>query len=496
MADNKDFLEQFSNSGKPESFKEEERIPVVKEKKPVNVKLVIILVVILLLLGVLGYFLFLAPKIEMPNFVGKTKTDVVAWVKQQGIETSGIIFEETYDFDTDEGTVLSQSVDPNKKVKENVKLNFLVSLGADPDERIKVPDLESMTKEEINEWISKNKLQKTKISTSYNDEVEENRVIDYTFTGCEEDSFTRACNLKVSVSKGPTPAGKVTVEDFENKLYEAAETWAKSKKINLIKSEAYSDKITEGYIISQSIAAGKTINEGESFSVVVSKGKATYMPNMIGWDEAQVSAWFAKNPGVSSYTKYAYSSSQKGVVVYQSIDAGKLINKDNTLGLTVSLGNEIDFSAYGSLEAIKNYLEEVNNEGASITLNVTKDFSETIPVGGIISSSGKVKVGNTLNVVVSRGKNILLKDLYDGTTLVASWDDVAANPTNYNEDTVKALCADNELGNIKIIYINSDLTSTNGVVVEIKRSDDIALQTSTYCPQDVEIIITVNDESR
>ena len=496
MADNKDFLEQFSNSGKPESFKEEERIPVVKEKKPVNVKLVIILVVILLLLGVLGYFLFLAPKIEMPNFVGKTKTDVVAWVKQQGIETSGIIFEETYDFDTDEGTVLSQSVDPNKKVKENVKLNFLVSLGADPDERIKVPDLESMTKEEINEWISKNKLQKTKISTSYNDEVEENRVIDYTFTGCEEDSFTRACNLKVSVSKGPTPAGKVTVEDFENKLYEAAETWAKSKKINLIKSEAYSDKITEGYIISQSIAAGKTINEGESFSVVVSKGKATYMPNMIGWDEAQVSAWFAKNPGVSSYTKYAYSSSQKGVVVYQSIDAGKLINKDNTLGLTVSLGNEIDFSAYGSLEAIKNYLEEVNNEGASITLNVTKDFSETIPVGGIISSSGKVKVGNTLNVVVSRGKNILLKDLYDGTTLVASWDDVAVNPTNYNEDTVKALCADNELGNIKIIYINSDLTSTNGVVVEIKRSDDIALQTSTYCPQDVEIIITVNDESR
>ena len=496
MADNKDFLEQFSNSGKPDSFKEEERIPVVKEKKPLNVKLLIILIVILILLGVLGYFLFLAPKIEMPNFVGKTKSDVAAWVKQQGIEPSGIVFEDTYDFDNDEGVILTQSVDPSKKVKENVKINFLISLGADPNERISVPDLESMTKEEINEWISKNKLQKTKISTSYNDEVEENRVIDYTFTGCEEDSFTRACNLKISVSKGATPAGKVTVDDFGNKLFETAETWAKSKKVNLTKSTAYSDTITEGYIISQSVAAGKTINEGDTLNVVVSLGKAIYMPNMIGWDESQVSAWFAKNPGVSSYTKYAYSTSQKGVVVYQSIDAGKLINKDNTLGLAVSLGNEIDFSPYGTLESIKNYLEEVNGQNANIILNVNKDFSENIPVGGIISSVGKVKVGSTLNVIVSRGKNILLKDLYDGTTLVASWDDVVANPTNYTEDTVKALCAENELDNLKIVYINSDLTTTNGVVVDIKRNDGVILKTGTYCPQDVEIIITVNDESR
>ena len=128
MADNKDFLEQFSNSGKPESFKEEERIPVVKEKKPLNVKLIIILAVVLILLGVLGYFLFLAPKIEMPNFVGKTKSDVAAWVKQQNIEPSGIVFDDTYDFDNDEGVILSQSIDPSKKVKENVKINFLISL--------------------------------------------------------------------------------------------------------------------------------------------------------------------------------------------------------------------------------------------------------------------------------------------------------------------------------------------------------------------------------
>ena len=37
----KDFLEQFSSNNKPDSFKEEERVKVTKEKKPLNVKLLI-----------------------------------------------------------------------------------------------------------------------------------------------------------------------------------------------------------------------------------------------------------------------------------------------------------------------------------------------------------------------------------------------------------------------------------------------------------------------
>ena len=158
MPEEKNFLDQFSNSGKPASFEEEKRIPVSRERKPVNWKLLVILLVAALLLGVLAYFLFLAPKIVMPDFAGKAKSDVAAWVKQQGIEPSGIIFQETYDFDTDEGTILTQSIPAGKKVRKDVKLNFDLSLGPDPEERIKVPDFYSMDKESIQEWISKNKL--------------------------------------------------------------------------------------------------------------------------------------------------------------------------------------------------------------------------------------------------------------------------------------------------------------------------------------------------
>ena len=325
MPDDKNFLDQFSDQGKPASFQEEERIPVQRERKPLNVKALIIAAIVLAVLGILSYFLFFAPKIEMPDFVGKTRSDVAAWVKQQGIEASGVIFDDTYDFDSAEGTILKQSVEAGRKVRKDVKLNFTLSLGPDPEEKISVPNLSEMTKDEIQEWISSNKLLKTKTVTAYNTEVPENEVIDYSFSGCEEDNFTRGCTLKINVSKGAAPAGKVSVEDFEKKPFATVEAWAKNNKIELIKVEQYSDKIDQDYVISQSIASGKTIKEGDTMTVVVSKGVAVYMPNMVGWTKKQVDAWMRKNPTAYIDTeKGIYSSEAKDVVLSQSLSAGSL----------------------------------------------------------------------------------------------------------------------------------------------------------------------------
>ncbi|MBO7677577.1 MAG: PASTA domain-containing protein, partial [Erysipelotrichaceae bacterium] len=330
MPDNKDFLDQFSDAGKPASFKEEERVPVKKEKKPINTKALAITAGVLLVLAIASYFLFFAPKIEMPNFVGMTKNDVAAWVKQQGIDATGILFVEQYDFDTNDGTILTQSVAPGKKVKNNVKINFNLSKGPDPDEKIAVPDLYAMEKEDIQAWIQDNKLQKTKISTSYNENVDANFVIDYTFTGCEEDSFTRGCSLKINVSKGAAPAGSVAVEDFEKKPYATVESWAKSKKVNINKIEQYSDKIDKDYVISQSVSAGKTIKEGETLTVVVSLGKAVNMVDMIGWKKTEVRQWCMKNGVAYDDSEEDYSTSS-GLCIKQSINPGTLVKEGDLL---------------------------------------------------------------------------------------------------------------------------------------------------------------------
>ena len=336
MSEKKDFLDQFSSKGKPDSFKEEERIPVVKERKPVNKKLMIGLGIALVAALVASYFIFLAPKIEMPDFRGRTKNDVAAWVKQQDIEPSGILFNETYDFDTAEGTILSQSIEPGKKVTENVKLDLTVSLGADPDEEIRVPDLRSMTKEEIQSWIAENKLQKTKISTSYNDNYAENEVIDYSFSGCEEDSFTRSCTLKISISKGQAPAGTVQIQDFSKKQYYEAESWAKQNGLQLIKNEAYSTTVEQGLVISQYPSSG-TLKTGDQFTVTVSKGKGITIPDFTKMKEADIESWERKN-GVLVIKEDRYSESN-AYVISQNPGAGAVISSSDSVILVINKGN-------------------------------------------------------------------------------------------------------------------------------------------------------------
>ena len=502
MADEKNFLDQFSaEDGKPASFQEEERVPVTRERRPLNIKALIIALAILIALLIGSYFLFWAPKIVMPDFVGKTRSDVAAWVKQQGIEASGIIFDDTYDFDAAENSIMTQSVAPGKKVRKNVKLNFMLSLGPDPDERISVPDLETMTKDEIQQWINENKLLKTKTITAYNSEVVENNVIDYSFSGCEEDNFTRGCTLRINVSKGPAPAGKVTVEDFEKKPFATVEAWAKSNKIELVKVEQYSDKIDLDYVISQSIASGKTIKEGDSMTVVVSKGVAVYMPNMVGWTKKQVEAWSRKNPtAFIDMEKGLYSSEEKNIILSQSLAAGSLIDPAELIELTVSLGNIVDVPAgfvgqeYHATGGLHDWKDEQNALGADISVNRIRDFSDDIPAGAIIRYDNGVYVGGTLNVWISRGRNILLEDYdYDDGNSIKTlkWTDLAAGLLT--EEEARILC-DQAKVTYEVEYEYRE-GKNNGDVISARRWDDKPIQAGTYLPEDIILYISVCDDA-
>ena len=334
----KDFLSQFSSDGKtPDSFKEEERIPVEKPKKNINPKAIIIAAIVLAVLAVGSYFLFFAPKIEMPDFVGQTKTDVASWVKQQDITSSGIVFKEEYSFDYDEDVIMSQDVEAGKKVKNDVKVTFTISKGADPDEKISVPDLKSMTKSEIESWISTNKLSKTKITTTYNDSVDKDAVISYEIKGVDEADFTRSSTLNISISKGPQPAGTVTVTDFKGKSYSEAESWAKSNKVNLVKQESFSSSVESGNIISQSISANSTMKTTDTLTVVVSKGKGVTLPNFSSMTQKQYESWKTKNPTVTLDEQEIYSSSSS-YIVSQSVQAGSMVGSGDSVTVVVNLG--------------------------------------------------------------------------------------------------------------------------------------------------------------
>ena len=386
---NKDFLDQFSSKNqKPDSFKEEERVKITKERKPVNVKLLIIVVLGLLLVAGIVLFIIFRPTIEVLNFVGSDSSEVTAWIRQNEIETKGVVFKEEYSFDYDKGIVVSQSEEEGKKVRKDAKLTFVISLGADPDELVSLPDIKSMNKQEIQDWIKENKLTKTKIVSTYSDTVPDGEVISYDLKGVDENQFTRSSTLNITISKGEQPAGTVTVPDFINKYYSEVETWAKSNKIELSKVENYSDKVAKDYVISQSVEAKKEMKEGETLTVYVSLGKGIKVPNFASMSKNDVDSWLEEN---SAYCKINKKhSSSEDYIIDQSISAGNFIGTDNKLHITINLGNyfyldEIGMTLVGnSYDKFKDLSYELVEKGIYIDTHKTWVASDK-PAGTILN---------------------------------------------------------------------------------------------------------------
>lgn len=425
----KDFLSGLVNKDKPDSFKEEERVPIAKKQFPFKPWMIAIpIVIVLLIIFLLWFFLFRA-NIELPNFVGKTKDDVAKWATQYGIETSGIIFDESYSMEYDEDVIMSQSIEGGNKVKSDVKINFGLSLGPDPDEAISVPsDLEEMTGTQIRAWIDENKLLNTKLITAFSNTIEEDKVIDVDFRNCDRNEFTRGCTLNINISKGKAPAGSVVVEDFKNKDLSTVQSWANQNKIELDTTEKYSSDVAVNMIISQSTEAGKTLKQGDTLTVVVSKGEGVTVPNFSTMTKSEVKTWAEDNAAVVTL-KEVYSTSSN-YVLEQSVKAGEQVGTDDKLRLTVNLGSYFYLAdtdapelVGGSYFKLYDWCEEMREYGINAYVDNwgerTAVYSKEYDAGQIVSvrcfSAGngvevdcnsRLPLDVRFDIVISRGRGL------------------------------------------------------------------------------------------
>ena len=380
----------------PDSYGQETFQKIEKPKRTISKKAIAFIIIALLLLAGLLYWLLWAPKITMPNFVGKNISDVSSWARQNKMEASAIATKEEYNFEYASNIVIDQSVAEGKKVKPSTPITITVSKGADPSEEINFPsDLRSMTKDEIEDWIQENKLQKTKITTQFSTTVENGHVISYELKNTDEGSFERGSTLNIVVSKGPAPAGQVTVENFEGKTLAEAQTWANNKKLTFNKEEAFSDTVDSGRIMSQSVKAGEALKEGDVFTVVVSKGKGIHIPNLVGYSKEQLDAWQAnKNNTVVVIPSSRYNTAPEGTVIAQSIAPGTVVESGEVLELGISLYLPI-LETHSREWLGKDYLQlkakidEFNSHGANIQAGQYGDFqwnicSDTYPTPGQI----------------------------------------------------------------------------------------------------------------
>ena len=182
--------------------------------------------------------------------------------------------------------------------------------------------------------------------------------------------------MNISVSKGPQPAGTVTVTDFKDKYYTEVESWAKTNKINLEKVEVYNDKVESGKVVSQSVAANKTMKQNETLTITVSKGKGVKVPDFYKMNKEEIEAWAAKNGIVPTVTtKYSNSDSH---VLEANVKVGQTISASDDVQITLNAGKYF----YAADEGLKEKL------GAGLPLNRLEDWCNEKRSKGIDGYAG------------------------------------------------------------------------------------------------------------
>ena len=164
--------------------------------------------------------------------------------------------------------------------------------------------------------------------------------------------------------------------------------------------------------------------------------------------------------------------------------------------VTISKGNpDIREFTGSTVDDLQQWIDMVNDEGAGLHIgNVSYEINDTVPVGNIISLPDSVVTGGSINIVVSRGKNIWLTEYKNPETseIIATWDDMVINPGNYNEETVRGYCADAGVSFV-VSYAKSTTIEPNHMI-SIKRSDNEPLCINSYIAEDVVIQIVICEE--
>lgn len=338
MEEKKDFLKQFSGSDKPKSFQEENLTPIYKEPKKINWKILISSSLVLLITLFGAWYFFFAAKISVPNFVGQKQSEVISWLKQEGIHSRGVVFKKEFSLEVEKDLVISQSTPEGKKIKNDAKLTFVISDGANPDDPISFPNLKAMKREEIEKWIKDNKLTNTRIKSVYSNTVNRGEVIDYEYRG-EESEFRRGNSLTITISKGVEPAKEIVVEDFNGKSEQDILAWADKNGVRVLKEEQYHSSKALGSIIGTSPSSGQKIKKGDALKIFISKGKGITVPDFTTMSKTQFEVFKQTHKTYNIKEDNGAYSNSSSYILSQSPKAGSVISESEGISVVVNLGN-------------------------------------------------------------------------------------------------------------------------------------------------------------
>ncbi|MBR5269436.1 MAG: protein kinase [Anaerotignum sp.] len=203
--------------------------------------------------------------IETPLFLGVPFEDAVKAAEEMGIE----LVEEGEDYSSfyDTGYIIYQSVNEGTMIKPGTKIGVKVSLGLTEEE---MPDVVGKSEKAALEAIMRLVGDVAKIEYVNDPEVKPGEVMEQEPAAGE--MITAKSNIVLKISKGDED-NSVIVPNVVNETLESAKSSLEAVGLTVGSvSEAASDRVAAGKVITQTVAADTEVPRGSVVNLVVSTG--------------------------------------------------------------------------------------------------------------------------------------------------------------------------------------------------------------------------------
>lgn len=259
--------------------------------------------------------------VKLIDLQNKTEFEATLWLKRNGIK-----YNIKYEFDEKikRGNIISTT--PKKDTIINQKeqtIDLIISKGA----KIKVPNLQKMSLEEIIKWTEKYNL-KIKYNSEYDSEIKKGEI---KYISCKEnDIIEEGTTIYITTSNGP-----LKMIDYKETEIDKIRTFANTYKIAINEIMEYSNDVSKGNIIRASHKKGDNVNSTDTIEVVISLGKSIIVPNFTGMSMDKAKE-LCNEKSLSCITIYKTSSQTKNTVISQNKKANSEVIEGTNVILYIS----------------------------------------------------------------------------------------------------------------------------------------------------------------
>lgn len=350
-----------------------------KREKKIVMSAIIAGVVLLLLIGISGYFLnesLNGNTVRVPDFVGLSASEAAAKAESRGLTVE---FEQVFKEGAEAGEVVEQSIEEGKRVDRGTAVELSINVGGDA---VPVPDIKGITRSRAEDKLAEAGLSIGDTTYVHSDEPS-GTVLSQDPDAGELVAINSFINIEVSQGNIDE---EVEMPDLVDKTKEEAEELL--DELGLVPKfiDGFSDTIEEGKIIDQGVKEGTLISVGSSVTLTLSKGHGEVS---VSTTEAET-----EKPPVEDITEATSANTNPT----SSINDDTVVKKNVNLYISPDF-NSNDFGVTDGSDVYRVLVIAKNSQGQKEVLNdryAISDFPFTFTDTITESTNYQVYINDTL----------------------------------------------------------------------------------------------------